>query len=115
SASAGRTSKSPGSLSGAPDAPPGGSGAIVPRDALEPVATGAQRADLGVGDRALEHPEAAIRVNVAHAPGAQRLLGPLDRAGHVVGALDVGGLDVDHAQAEADPRIELGEGIQLVG
>ena len=91
-----------------------GSIAHATADAFETVAAQRQRAHLGIGDRALEHPEAAVRVDVAHAPCAQHLLGAFDGARHLVGAFHVGGLDVDHAQAEADLRLQVLERRQFL-
>ena len=50
------------------------------------VASAHQRADLAVGDAALQHPEAAVGMDVSHAARAEHLLGALDRARDCVGA-----------------------------
>src|SRR5690242_8363550 len=71
------------------------------RPPLVEIAAAGEGADLGVGDAALEHPEAAVRVDVADPPGAERLLGALDRARDRVGRLDLRRLDVDDPEPEA--------------
>src|SRR5215203_4789233 len=72
-----------------------------------------QSANLSVGDIALEHPEPAVRVDVANPTAAHQSLGAFDAARDLVGGLDHGRLDVDDAQAEADLRPQLAEGGEL--
>jgi hypothetical protein len=69
---------------------------------LVEVAPGGQRAHLAVGHVALQHPEAAVGMDVAHPSLAQDLVCALDGACDLVRALDLGALDVDDAEAEAD-------------
>ena len=74
-----------------------------------------QGADLGVGDGAFEHPEAAIWVDVAQPAVAEQVRGALDGAGDPVGAFDLRDLDIDDAEPEADLRAQALEGGQFLG
>src|SRR4029077_7784850 len=68
-----------------------------------------QSTNLSIGDIALEHPEPAVRVDVANPAPAHQGLGAFDAARDLVGGLDHGRLDVDDAEAEADLRTQLAE------
>ena len=48
-------------------------------------------------------------------PRAEHLLRPLDRARDLVGRLDLGRLDVDDAEPEADLRAQIAEHRELLG
>ena len=66
-----------------------------------------QRRDLAVGDGALDHPEAAVRVDVLDALGAAGSGSGLDAAGDLLGRFDVVDFDIGHADANADAGIDL--------
>src|SRR5882672_6767595 len=58
--------------------------------AVMEIASPDQGLDLAVGDTALEHPEAAIRMNVFDPLGAEHLFGALDCARDLIRRLDLG-------------------------
>ena len=62
-----------------------------------------QRVDFSIRDGAFEHPETAIGMRVADAPGAKSLLGAFKRASHFVRCFNVVDFDVDHTDADPDP------------
>src|SRR5437867_6005976 len=72
-----------------------------------------QRANLAVDDAALQHPEAAIGMDVPQAI-SHGLDDALDARRDQLRTLDLVVFDVDHANPEADPRIEVAEDFQLV-
>ena len=61
-----------------------------------------QRRDLAIGYGSLEHPEAAIRVDVANAARTESVLGTLERPGDFVRCFNVVCLDIDHPDANPD-------------
>ena len=63
---------------------------------------------------AVQHPESAVRVDVGEAPRAQRPDHSLDARRDEIGRFHLVVFDVDHADTEADFRIQIGEDIQLV-
>ena len=67
-----------------------------------------QGLELAVRDRAREHPEAAVGVHVLHPARPEGALGAIDRRRDPVGGLDVVDLDVDHADANAEARVDGG-------
>src|SRR5262245_49339858 len=71
----------------------------APKKQIEPFHT---RPHLTVGHTALEHPESAVRMDIANAPGAQQLLRLLDPAGDVVRCLDQRRLHIEDAQPDAE-------------
>ena len=73
-------------------------------DSLEQITPLVERANLGVCNAALQHPEAAIRVDIFHAAGAQHFLSAFDRARNLISRFGFGLLDVDHTQAKADTK-----------
>src|SRR5262245_65384490 len=74
-----------------------------------------QRRDLAVGDRAFVHPETAIGIDPFDATFADDLHRLFDPLRHDFGRFDGVDLDVNHAQADADARIEaVFEVLQLV-
>src|SRR5207245_6302311 len=84
------------------------------RPALEQVAAGDERVNLGVCDRPGEHPEAAVRVNVGDAFGAaQDVRSGLDPVCDFVRLFDHGGLDVDHAHPQLQLRIDVAQDLEV--
>ena len=77
--------------------------------ALIQIAARDEGPDLAVRDAPLEHPEAAIGMDVAHPPRSQHGICPLDAARDRVGGLDLRALDVHDTEAEADLRPEVPE------
>src|SRR5262249_34464710 len=73
-----------------------------------------ERPQLAVGDGALQHPEAAVRMHPLDALGAQHLDRVVDAAGDFVGLLGFVVLDVDHADAEGDAGLQVAEHVQLL-
>jgi len=59
-----------------------------------------QRFHLAISHRALEHPEAAVRVNPTDAAFAQLALRRLDPGSNLIGCFNVVHFDVDHANPE---------------
>src|SRR5213593_1776747 len=78
------------------------------------VAASDEGTHFGVRDTALEHPEAAIRMNVADATGAKKFFGGFNTASDFRSAFNNCGLDVDHAKTQADFRIEIFEACKFV-
>ena len=74
---------------------------------LEQIAPLVERANLGIGNSALQHPEAAVGMNVLHAARPEHFLGTLNRARDLIGRFCFGLLDVDHTQAKTDFRVEV--------
>ena len=83
-------------------------------NALKEVTAKPQRAHLGIGNRALEHPEAAVGVDVTHAPCSDHLLCTLNCTRHLICTLYISGLDVNHTQAQTDLGLEVLEGLQFL-
>ena len=69
-----------------------------------------QCCDLAVGDGTVEHPEAAVGMDPADTAGSEDALGAFDAGGDLIGRFDVVDLDVDHADSDADARIDLLDG-----
>src|SRR5215471_2284766 len=91
-----------------------GSGGLRCGPALVAIPARDERPDLAVRDRALEHPEAAVGMDVLDPSGSDRPLRGLDRARDGVGCLDFGALDVNYADTHPDLRAEILEHRQLL-
>ena len=59
-----------------------------------------QRTNISIGDAALEHPEAAIRMDIGDPSSSDRFVGRLNRTRNGVGGFDFGLLDVDDAETK---------------
>src|SRR5262245_4651221 len=81
---------------------------------LEPTTSFDQGAHLAVGDAPVEHPEAAVRVNIFEPALAGLPDDRLDAGSDELRAFDFVVLDVDDSDAEADVRIEVAKHFQLV-
>src|SRR4029077_13081527 len=88
---------------------PGGSQAV-----LEEIAAGDERTNLPVDHGALQHPEPAVGMDVLEAFRSDGLDDPLDARRDQLRALDLVVLDVDDADPEREPRIEIVEHLELV-
>ena len=71
-------------------------------DPLEQITPLVERANLGVGNAALQHPETAIGMDVLDAASAQYFFSVFNRARDLIGRFGFGFLDVDHTQAKAE-------------
>ena len=81
---------------------------------LVEVAPGDDRGDFPIGHRAAQVPQAAIGMDVADPVGTDDVRGVLDPPRHGLGALDLGRLDVDHAEPHPDLRPQRAEMDQLL-
>src|SRR5262245_63308830 len=81
---------------------------------LEQITSFDQGAHLAVGDAPVEHPEAAVRVNIFEPALAGLPDNSFDAGGDELGAFDFVVLDVDDSDAEADVRIEVAKHFQVV-
>src|SRR5204863_3775207 len=73
-----------------------------------------ERANLAVDDAPLQHPEAAVGVDVLQPALADRLHDVLDALGDELRTFDLVVLDVNHADAQADLWIEIRKDLELV-
>src|SRR5208337_3340904 len=78
------------------------------------ISAGDERAHFGIGNGAMEHPEATIGMDVVDAIGAEHSGGALDALRDDLGSLDGIVFDVDDADAETDAAVEIAEGFELV-
>ena len=62
-----------------------------------------QRGDFAVGNRALQHPKATIRMDIADPAWPKRFFRALDGARDFLRRLDLVDLDVDDPDAQANP------------
>ena len=69
---------------------------------------------LPIGDRALQHPKAAIGMDPADSILAQHLHGSLNPLGDAIGRFHFVVFDVDHAHAKADRWLEIAKDLQFV-
>src|SRR5215470_9682309 len=84
------------------------------RAPLEQITSFDQGAHLAVGDAPVEHPEAAVRVNIFEPALACLPDNRFDAGGDELRAFDFVVLDVYDSDAEADVRIEVAKHFQLV-
>ena len=73
-----------------------------------------QCSHLGIGHRARQHPETAIRVNPFDALSTKYLNRMLDAPGNSLRRLDNVVLDIDYTQAKGDVLAQLLKGFQLI-
>lgn len=73
-----------------------------------------KRPDLAVRHAALQHPEAAVGMDVTDPALAEHLVGVFDRPRDGVRRLDLGPLDVDNTEAEADLRAQVTEHLEFL-
>ena len=78
------------------------------------ISAGDERAHFAIGNGALEHPEAAIGMDVVDAIGAEHSGGALDALRDDFGGLDGIVLDVDDADAETYAAIEIAERFEFI-
>src|SRR5262245_55654508 len=90
------------------------SGGLRCPPALVAIPTSNKRPHLAVRDRALEHPEAAVGMDVLDASRPDRPLRGLDRARDGVRGLDFGALDVNYTDTHPDLRAQIPEHRQLL-
>src|SRR5690606_11028899 len=80
---------------------------------FEKISTLDQRPHLAIGHASLEHPKAAVGMDVPHPVGAEHRRCMFEPPGDEVGRLDLVVLDVDHAEADPDPRVEIAQRLEL--
>src|SRR5215831_20971753 len=82
---------------------------------LVKVSAAHQRANLAVGNAALQHPEAAVGMDIFDPARAQDLVGLLDRPSDRFSGFNLRALDVDHAEPKSDLWAKVFEYLQLLG
>ena len=87
-------------------------GVYLPR---KKVPTHCKGCDLAVRHRAFEHPEAAVRMDVADPSVPHHGLCVLDGPGDLFGGLDVVHLDIDDPEADPDPLVDILDGLEIFG